>query len=216
MCRLVFVLLHIHSSEVENVEGKLKKSGKSACDLQVSVDAESDVSESRRKSPIPRWKRHSHVSTHGSGTILILAGTTPFRFFIATNDGIRLHTCSHKFGHTFGIPDELPPEYERQERQCHKEQRREVLDAPLDAVLCSRLVWQLIQRVRSCSFCSRGRQFLPSFPPTTSKDKQRWSSGHLKNLWHWPDRKQKYCVVWSSEWVFIAVPRVPQNKKFLS
>ncbi|KAI5099979.1 GRAM domain-containing protein 3 isoform X3 [Silurus meridionalis] len=37
------------NAEPENVEEKLKKGGKSACDLQVFVDTESDVSESRRK-----------------------------------------------------------------------------------------------------------------------------------------------------------------------
>lgn len=47
-------LLHVHSTEAENVEEKLKKGGKSAYDLQVCIDAESDVSESRRKSPILR------------------------------------------------------------------------------------------------------------------------------------------------------------------
>ncbi|KAF7701303.1 GRAM domain-containing protein 2B-like [Silurus meridionalis] len=44
------------NAEPENVEEKLKKGGKSACDLQVFVDTESDVSESRRKSPILRLK----------------------------------------------------------------------------------------------------------------------------------------------------------------
>ncbi|XP_060765389.1 GRAM domain-containing protein 2B [Neoarius graeffei] len=44
------------NTEAENVEEKLKKSGKSVFDLQVSIDTESDVSESRRKSPVPRIK----------------------------------------------------------------------------------------------------------------------------------------------------------------
>ncbi|XP_027029472.2 GRAM domain-containing protein 2B isoform X2 [Tachysurus fulvidraco] len=48
--------------DVENVEEKLKKSGKSAYDLQVSIDTESDVSESRRKSPILRHKLADQAS----------------------------------------------------------------------------------------------------------------------------------------------------------
>ncbi|GAA6105453.1 GRAM domain-containing protein 2B isoform X1 [Tachysurus ichikawai] len=48
--------------DVENVEEKLKKSGKSAYDHQVSIDTESDVSESRRKSPILRLKLADQAS----------------------------------------------------------------------------------------------------------------------------------------------------------
>ncbi|MCJ8742590.1 hypothetical protein PDJAM_G00083790 [Pangasius djambal] len=44
------------NSEAENVEEKLKKGGKSAFDLQVSIDTESDLSECRRKSPSLRIK----------------------------------------------------------------------------------------------------------------------------------------------------------------
>ncbi|KAL7847672.1 hypothetical protein AOLI_G00223900 [Acnodon oligacanthus] len=64
----VVELPHIHSPEVENGEERQRRAGKSGFDSQLSVDTESDLSESRKKPPVMRFKPVDQASLSQSPT----------------------------------------------------------------------------------------------------------------------------------------------------
>ncbi|KAL7847157.1 hypothetical protein SRHO_G00221370 [Serrasalmus rhombeus] len=64
----VVELPHIHSSEVENGKERQRRAGKSGFDSQLSVDTESDLSESRKKLSVMRFKPVDQASLSQSPT----------------------------------------------------------------------------------------------------------------------------------------------------